>query len=193
MAEFGGGGGGEQETHAAEHNEGGNDVISVTTALLVDDAVTSAKIASNAVGTTQVDESASFTWTSQHVYEQPVPSIALNRYIALRDTTNSIDLEWVIDDTGTFQNKLGSNIIHQYTPGRSPAEYEIQATTEFSLGIINEDWMDHGGSREIRTEYQSGDDAYAIRDQTNGLDRAQFDRTTGNLDIEGTLNEGATL
>lgn len=193
MAEFTGGGGGSIDPHSSTHEAGGSDEVSVATGLLVDDAVTAAKIASGAVGSTQVDLTDTYTWTSEHEFRRPTQTAAKQRLNTFINDDSGNSVGWYLDDTGVIRlEQGGSNIIFEFDPSDTNRP-ETQAVMEFGVGSVHEDWIDYGTGRDIRTEYQSGDDVWAIRDQTNGLDRAEVDRTTGNLTIEGTLTEGANL
>lgn len=154
----------------------------------------SADVADNSIGNLEVDNSDSFIWQNQHDWERAQPSSGVNPFIRLVDTTAAANARWVVDTNGNISLRSSdgtSNTIYSFAPGGSGIDYSeaIRPTA----GIEQATRVDFGSNSEIRTEYQSGDDAFAIRDQTNTADRVQVDRTTGDHTIEGTYTEGAAL
>lgn len=149
-------------------------------------------VSPNSVGDTEVDNSAQFNWTNRHDWARPVPS-GQNFFQQYEDSTNANSLGWYLSSSATYRLDRDGNILIEVDPGRTPTEGTFNSTWTALLGFIAEDFLDHGQNREVRTEYNSTRDGFVVRDQTNGLDRAEVDRTTGDLTIEGSLTEGANL
>lgn len=150
-------------------------------------------VGQNSITDTEIDESVQYNWTNRHDWARSAPSTGQNFFQQYEDSTNGTTLGWYLSDVPSYRLDLDSNILLEVDPGRTPAVTTFNSLWEAVLGFISTDFIDHGASREIRTEYNGTRDGYVVRDQTNGLDRAVVDRTTGNLTIEGTLDEGATL
>lgn len=149
-------------------------------------------LTADSVGDTEIDNAANFNWDAKHLWRR-APSTSKNYYWEWVNTGSGNRCGWYLSDTGKMiLEQGGSNLVLALDPSDTD-EPSFRTAMRFGLGSIHEDWVDYGIDQDVRTEYQSGDDAYAIRDQTNGLDRLQVDRTTGDTSIEGALTEGATL
>lgn len=154
---------------------------------------TSGGVSANSVGDTEVDNDAQFNWTNRHDWSRTVPSTTQHFFTRYEDADNGTALGWYLSDNGTFRLDRNGNILIEVDPTGSPNEGTFNSVWEAILGFIAGDFVDHGNNREMRTTYNGTRDGFAIRDQTNGLDRAEVDRTTGDLTIEGSLTEGANL
>lgn len=69
----------------------------------------------------------------------------------------------------------------------------LEVGTELNVDPQDDERISWGTDDDINQYYNSANDDLRWEDNTNSSDRMALDRTTGNLDIEGSLNEGAAL
>lgn len=177
----------------ADYTSGG--ITSVTTSLLADNAVTSAKIAANAVGDTEVNNSDSFTWTGIHTWSDSTPSSGFNVLTRLANTTAGENWRWTFNTNGELALRVnsGADAMTILTIDTLGALTLLERGT-FSSNILMESFLQFGsGSSQMSMQYNSVDDSFDILDSVNSEIRGRLDRTTGDMSIDGALTEGATL
>lgn len=191
MAEYtggGGGGGGSIDPHSSTHEAGGSDEVSVATALLVDDAVTSAKIASGAVGNTQVANGDTYNWTDVHQWTRSEPSSGTNTWTSLVNSTSGDTWSFALKSNGYMSLLSGtSEVLEVDNSGVVDSQSPINIEADLRVW----DLIEWGSSAEITSRYSSGNDAWELLDSINI--RLRVDRSTGDLSVEGTVTEGANL
>lgn len=157
----------------------------------------SGSVSANSVGDTEVKNGDNFTWTNAHIWDRQVPSSGFNVFTRLRDASDGTkQIRWGITDAGEIQLRYTTG---GGTPGTLIDLGSAFGSIEFleqivaSTGITNTNFQNYGSNDEMREEYNSTNDGFDVRDQTNNTTRARLDRTTGDLTIEGSLTEGATI
>lgn len=194
--ETAGGGGGVDVDENGGSVVSGADTLNFTESGLATSSVTDA-----GSGQADVDvglaQSITPTWTGTHVWDQQNPSSGFNVFTRLRDATDGTkQIRWGINSSGEIQLR--------YTTGGGTPGTMIDLGSAFSSiafleqiiagsGIRETAFQDYGASNDMRQEFDGTNDGLNFDDQTNTTTRARLDRTTGDLTIEGTLTEGATL
>lgn len=148
------------------------------------------------IGVDEIDQSISPSWTGSHDFVQPAPSSGFNVFTRYTEDGSTKQVRWGINSNG--------EIALRYTTGGGSPGTLMSFGSAFTgveffeqiiagTGIRETSFQDYGASNEFREEYNSNQDSLDISDQPNSAVRARMDRSTGDLTIEGTLTEGATL
>jgi hypothetical protein len=73
------------------------------------------------------------------------------------------------------------------------ASNDGDGTSTIFVDISDDEAVSFGSNDDISQRYDSSNDSFRIKDETNNNDRLELERQTGNLSISGELTENASL